>query len=309
MRVRYWRRLCRRRVALPLRLLVRCEFAVCARRRVLVAVGLDDDVGVGKHFFCFVCWACPNQIAQHAIRHTPHVTQSHSLTHTMKRNDSTQPSPSAPQAKRSRVQKCPYLDTVNRQLLDFDFEKVCRARIPLRTLPFVPCDRTVSPPLLCAGVLGHAGNDEHLRVHGLRQVLPRAWRGDARARPLARLRPPRVHQPRNAQDLLPPRRLRGRRPLLRRRQGVLRRTALLTSTTCCRAHEGTAHMRHPLSSATTTAAHRSALTLSRGLTLSPPRSTCSPRRSPRRTSPSWARSPSPRAASLGLPSTTPGSAG
>ena len=41
----------------------------------------------------------------------------------MKRNDPSQ-TPAAPPAKRSRVQKCPYLDTVNRQLLDFDFEKV-----------------------------------------------------------------------------------------------------------------------------------------------------------------------------------------
>ncbi len=60
--------------------------------------------------------------------------------------------------------ECPYIDTVERTVLDFDFEKLCSV---------AGCPRPLIPA-------GHRIHRELLRLPGVREVLSRSPAGDWR---------------------------------------------------------------------------------------------------------------------------------
>lgn len=52
-------------------------------------------------------------------------TQNTSIEETKKRKSSSSPNDEPPSKKPNLSQTCPYLDTINKKILDFDFEKLC----------------------------------------------------------------------------------------------------------------------------------------------------------------------------------------
>ena len=113
---------------------------------------------------------------------------------------------------------CPYLDTVNRYLLDFDFEKV-RSRKPAATptrrsapcLPVLPCPDPC-PSLLptYSGMQCYIDQFKCVRMPRMRKVLQRQGANNCCVHPQCSVQSSPFCQFEHESLLLPPRRLRGR---------------------------------------------------------------------------------------------------